>query len=42
MANQQDCVTVRPNRVIVITGVKPFLKRAHRVVLDDDDTDDEQ
>jgi hypothetical protein len=26
---------------IVITGVKPFLERARRVVLDDKDKDDE-
>ena len=35
-------IVLQPYRVIIITGVKPFLKRARRVVLDDDDTDDEQ
>ena len=35
-------IVLQPYRVIIITGVKPFLKRIRRVVLDDDDTDDEQ
>jgi hypothetical protein len=35
-------IVLQPYRVIVITGIQPFLKRARRVVFDDDDTDDEQ